>query len=194
MIFISDEAEKFWGIQHYCLKETSWLLHILWCPIHKSSEILMFNWNTLYNCVMGNLNSEQLVLGPEWKSRIVIFISDEAEKFGGIQHFCLMVEILSLHILWWQIHKSSEILIFNWKTLYNCFTGNLNSEQLVLGPEWKSKIVIFISDEAEKFGGIQHFCLKKKNWLLHILSCQYINLVKYWHSTEKLCTIVWSAT
>ena len=44
---------------------------------------------------------------------MVIFIGDEAEKFGGIQHFCLMVEILSLHILWWQIHKSSEILTFD---------------------------------------------------------------------------------
>ena len=50
----------------------------------------MFNWKTLYNCVIGNLNSKQLVLGLEWKSRIVIFISDEAEKFEGIQNFCLM--------------------------------------------------------------------------------------------------------
>ena len=38
--------------------------------------------------------------------------------------------------------------------MYNYVTGDLNSEQLVLGPEGKSKIVIFISDEAEKFGGI----------------------------------------
>ena len=38
--------------------------------------------------------------------------------------------------------------------------SNINSEQLVLGLERKSKIVVFISDEAEMFGGIQHFCLK----------------------------------
>ena len=38
----------------------------------------------MYKCVISNLNSEQLVLGPEWKSKIVIFISGEAEKFGGI--------------------------------------------------------------------------------------------------------------
>ena len=45
-----------------------------------------------------------------------------------------------------------------------CVIGNLNSEQLVLGPDGKSKIVIFISIEAEKFGGNQHFCLMEKNW------------------------------
>ena len=67
----------------------------------------------MYNCVTGNLNSEQLVLGPELKSKIVIFISDEAEKFGGIQHFCLIKKIWSLYILWWQIHKSSEIRTLN---------------------------------------------------------------------------------
>ena len=44
----------------------------------------------MYNRVISNLNSEQLVLGLEYKSKIVILISDEAEKFGGIQHFCLM--------------------------------------------------------------------------------------------------------
>ena len=38
MIFISDEAEKFGGIQHFCLMEKNWLLHDLWWPIHKSSE------------------------------------------------------------------------------------------------------------------------------------------------------------
>ena len=67
----------------------------------------------MYNCVIGNLNSEQLVLGPDRKSKIVIFISEEAEEFGGIQHFCLMEEIRSLHTLKWQIHKSSEILTFD---------------------------------------------------------------------------------
>ena len=184
VIFISDEAEMFGGIQHFCLMEEIWSLHILWWQIHKFSEILTFDWKTLYNCVIANLNSEQLVLGLEWKSKIVIFISDEAEKFGGIQHFCLMVEILSLHILWCPIHKSSEIPTFDWKTLYNCVIGKLNSEQLVLGPHWKSKIVIFISDEAEKFGGIQHFCLKEKNWLLHILWC-------WIHKSSEILTFDW---
>ena len=37
----------------------------------------------MYNCVIGNLNSEQLVLDLERKSKIVIFIGVEAEKFGG---------------------------------------------------------------------------------------------------------------
>ena len=35
---------------------------------------LMFDWKTMYNCVISNLNSKQLVLGLEWKSKIVIFI------------------------------------------------------------------------------------------------------------------------
>ena len=95
----------------------------------------MFDWKAMYNRVISKLNSEELVLGLEWKSKIVIFIIDEAEKFGGIQHFCLMEKIWSLDILWYPIHESSEILTFNWKTLYNCVVSNLNSEQLVLGPE-----------------------------------------------------------
>ena len=53
--------------------------------------------------------------------------------------------------------------------MHNYVTGNLNSEQLVLGPERKSKIVMFISDEAEKFGGIQQFCLTGKSWSFYIL-------------------------
>ena len=67
----------------------------------------------MYNCVIGNLNSEQLVLGPDRKSKIVIFISNEAEKFGGIQDFCLTEKVWLLNILWWQTHKSSEILTFD---------------------------------------------------------------------------------
>ena len=47
----------------------------------------------MYNYVTDDLNSEQLVLGPERKSKIVLFISDEAEKFGGIQHFCPILKI-----------------------------------------------------------------------------------------------------
>ena len=132
----------------------------------------------MYNCVISNLNSEELVLGLEWKSKIVMFISNEAEKFGGIQHLYLMGKNWLLHVSWWPIHKSSEILTFDWKTLYNCVISNLNSEQLVLGPEWKSKIVIVISDEAEKFEGIQHFCLMEKIWSLDIYGGKYMNLVK----------------
>ena len=48
----------------------------------------------MYNCVIGDLNSEQLVLGLEWKSKIMILISDEAEKSAGIQHFLSNGKIL----------------------------------------------------------------------------------------------------
>ena len=41
----------------------------------------------MYNRVISNVNSEQLVLGLESKSKIVIFKSDEAEKFGGHSTF-----------------------------------------------------------------------------------------------------------
>ena len=67
----------------------------------------------MYNCVISSLYSEQLVLGLKRKSRTVIFISDEAENFGGIQQFCLIEKIWSFYILWWQIHKSGEIRTFN---------------------------------------------------------------------------------
>ena len=80
--------------------------------------------------------------------------------------------------------------MFGWKTMYNYVIGNLNSEQLMLGLEWKSKIVTFISDEAEKLGGIQHFCLTEKIGYFTFYDGQYINLVKRWCSTEKLCVIV----
>ena len=53
--------------------------------------------------------------------------------------------------------------------MYNSVIGNLNSEQLVLGPDRKFKDVIFISIEVETFGGNQHFYLIEKIWLLHIL-------------------------
>ena len=62
----------------------------------------------MYNCVIGNLNSEQLVLGPDWKSKIVIFISNEVEKFGDNQHFCRMENNWLLHMLWYPIHESSK--------------------------------------------------------------------------------------
>ena len=69
------------------------------------------------------------------KIQNVIFISDEAEKFGGIQHFCLMEKNWLLHVLWWSIHKSSEKWILDYKTVYNHVISNLNSEQLLLGLE-----------------------------------------------------------
>ena len=65
MIFISDEAEKLGGIQHFCLMENNWSLYVLCWPIHKSSEKLMFDLNPMYNHVISNLNSKQLVLGLE---------------------------------------------------------------------------------------------------------------------------------
>ena len=67
----------------------------------------------MYNSVIGNLNSEQLVLGSDLKSKIVIFISNEEENVGGNQHFCLMAKIWLLHILWYPIHESSEKLIYD---------------------------------------------------------------------------------
>ena len=39
--------------------------------------------------------------------------------------------------------------------------------------------VIFINDEAETFGGIQHFFLMKKIGYFTFYGAQYINLVKY---------------
>ena len=90
-----------------------------------------------------------------------------------------MENIWSLDILWYPIHESSEKQMFNWKAMYNCVISKLNSEELVLGLEWKSKIVIFIIDEAEKFGGIQHFCLMEKFGHLTFYGTQYMNLVKY---------------
>ena len=67
----------------------------------------------MYNCVIGNLNSEHLVLGQDWRSKIVIFISNEAETFEGNQHFCLIEKIWLLHILWYPIHESSENIPFD---------------------------------------------------------------------------------
>ena len=65
-MFISDEAENFGDIQHFCITENNWLLYILSWPIQKSSEKLMFSTRkAMYNCVNGNLNSEQLVLGQQ---------------------------------------------------------------------------------------------------------------------------------
>ena len=65
MIFVSDEAEKFGGIQHFCLMEKIWSLDILWYPIYESSEKRMFDCKAMYNRVISNLNSEELVLGLE---------------------------------------------------------------------------------------------------------------------------------
>ena len=81
--------------------------------------------------------------------------------------------------------------MFDSKTMYNCVISDLNSEQLVLGAEWKSRIVISISDEAEMFGAFSIFVLSKAFGHFTFYSSKYINLVKYEHSTEKLCIIVW---
>ena len=61
MIFINDEAEKFGGIQHFCLMEKNWLLHVLCWPIHKSSEKQMFDNKIMHNRVICSLNSDKLV-------------------------------------------------------------------------------------------------------------------------------------
>ena len=63
--------------------------------------------------MIGKLNSEQLVLGPDKKTKIVIFISNEAEKYLRNQHFCLMEKICLLHILWYPIDESREKLTFD---------------------------------------------------------------------------------
>ena len=47
----------------------------------------MFDWKTKYKCAIGNLNSEQLVLGLEWKSKIVIFINDKEKRLGAFNIF-----------------------------------------------------------------------------------------------------------
>ena len=47
----------------------------------------MFDWKIMCNCVIGSLNSEQLVLGLEWKSKIVIFINDEEKSLGAFNIF-----------------------------------------------------------------------------------------------------------
>ena len=65
VISMTDVAEKFGGLPHYCLMEKNWLLHILWWSIHKSSEKQMFESKAMYNCVISKLNSEELVLGLE---------------------------------------------------------------------------------------------------------------------------------
>ena len=69
--------------------------------------------------------------------------------------------------------------------MYYYVIGDLTSEQLVLCPEQRSKIVIFISDEAGKFGGIQQFCLIEKFGHFTFYGDKYINLVKYEHLTEN---------
>ena len=54
--------------------------------------------------------------------------------------------------------------------------------------------MIFINDEAEKFGGIQLiFCPMEKNGHFTFYGGKYINLVKYNIRPEKYCIIVSSA-
>ena len=55
-------------------------------------------------------------------------------------------------------------------------------------------MVISISDVAEKFGGIQYFCVMENVGYFTFYGGQYINLIKRRCSTEKLCIIVSSAT
>ena len=78
--------------------------------------------------------------------------------------------------------------------MYNCVISNLNSEQLVLGLERKSKTVIFISYEAERFGAFNIFVQREKIGYFTFYDDQYINPMKSGCSTEKLCIMVSSAT
>ena len=50
--------------------------------------------------------------------------------------------------------------------------------------------MIFISDKAEKFGAFNIFVQLKKFRHFTFYGGKYMNVVKYEHSTEKLCIIV----
>ena len=66
----------------------------------------------------------------------MIFISDEAEKFEDIQHFCLMEKNIGYFTSYGgQYINLVKKLMFDKKAMYNRVIGNLNSEQLVFGPE-----------------------------------------------------------
>ena len=67
----------------------------------------------MYNYVIGNLNSEQLLLGPVENPKLLYSFVMKQKSLGGNQHFCLMEKIWLLHILWYPIHESSEKLTFN---------------------------------------------------------------------------------
>ena len=66
----------------------------------------------------------------------------------------------------------------------------------IVGPGVKLQnyMVISISDVAEKFGSIQHFCLMEKNWLLHVLCWPIHKSGKSGCPTEKIWIIVPLAT
>ena len=65
----------------------------------------------------------------------MIFNSNEAEKFGGIQNFCVIKKMVTSHFMVTTVQKSSENLTFDQTTMYNRVIGNVNSKQLVLGLE-----------------------------------------------------------
>ena len=137
MTFIRDEAEKFGGIQHFCLREKIRLLQILWCPIHKSSEKLPFNWKTMYNRVIGNLNSEQLFWA--WSENPKL-------KHLGLQNlsqhttqYLFNSERVHKFIWWWFLlqigaqkrHPTQKILIPSYQKLWMTFS--INTETLSKG-------------------------------------------------------------
>ena len=54
----------------------------------------------MYNQLISNLNSEQLVWGLEWKSKTMIFITNKAEMFWGIKNFFLMEKkLVTSHLM-----------------------------------------------------------------------------------------------
>ena len=65
----------------------------------------------------------------------MIFISDEAEKFGDIQHFCLTEKFCYFTFYAGQYINIVKNEMFDSQTMYDCVTNNLNSEQLVLDLE-----------------------------------------------------------
>ena len=88
---------------------------------------------------------------------MVISFSDTAEKFGGIQHFCLMGKNWLLDVLRWPIHKSSEKRMFDQTTMHDCVTSNLNSEQLVLGLRENPKLSYSLVMKQKNLGAFNIF-------------------------------------
>ena len=73
--------------------EKIWLLHILWYPIHESSEKLTFDQKTMYDCVISNLNSEQLVLGQIENLKLLYSLVMKQKSLGAFNIFVLRKKI-----------------------------------------------------------------------------------------------------
>ena len=93
----------------------------------------------------------------------MIFISDKQKSLAAFKIFVQWEKNWLLHVLRWPVSKSSERPCSTEKPCIMVSTGNLNSEQLVFGLEWKFKIMTIIIDEAEKFEGIQTYSVMERN-------------------------------